>query len=391
MTIIKQIKFLRDNYIPEKLLFREEQQKDIKSKLLLGTGNILIHGDTGTGKTACVKKIAEEITDTLVVYVNCAHCNNFGSIVKECFRSIKGHEYNEKGKTTAQFSEDLKKLLKTKRKKKIVFIFDEIDKLVNKERDPQQVLGLIAENTYSNILLISNDTQALKNLDQRITSRLSAEKMYFRPYDASEIAAILEDRANKGLVENSWDYEALVALGGWVYKTSGDIRESLAIFYEMVNLAEKKKVRLTRELFEESKHKVEEMEFEEILRTLTTHQLIIISAIAKVSSEEIEGYAEARKTYEYYKLISGHNGESPVSERQVQRLIDKLVLRKLIQKATRSPKNRRGRLIVYIPEFPVKPFLEKYMEKYFDINDNTQGGGDKCVDEYFKNEGCLNK
>ena len=192
MKIIKDPNVLRANYIPNKLLFRGKLIKDILQKIDLGTGNILLHGDTGSGKTASVKNALDNLTNLIIVFVNCVKYNTYTSITKKIVEEIKGCDYKERGKNIAILSEDLEKVLKTKRKKRIIIIFDEVDKLINKERDHQQILSTILEATDSNIILISNDTTALKNLDERIESRLSPEKRFVRQYFANEIFEILK-------------------------------------------------------------------------------------------------------------------------------------------------------------------------------------------------------
>ena len=64
MKIIKDPQVLTSQYLPEKLLFRDELKKKIQDKVKIGIGNILILGDTGTGKTVTVRKAVQELRDT---------------------------------------------------------------------------------------------------------------------------------------------------------------------------------------------------------------------------------------------------------------------------------------------------------------------------------------
>ncbi len=377
MKVIKYPHILRSNYIPDKLIFREDLIRDVKLKLEIGTGNILLHGDTGSGKTAAIKNATKKENDSIVVFCNCVSYNTFASITKKIIEDIKpNYNYKERGKSIAILTGDLKKVLTTKRTKKTTFVFDEVDKLINKERDHQQILGVISELTDGNIILISNDTNALKNLDSRIESRLSPEKRFVRQYFFDEIFEILKARAKEGLEKESYDVEAIAKISKWVYQTSGDIREALNLLYEISSLAEKRNCRITPELFEEAKQKVGEIEFDEVFAGLPDHQKIIIAGVAKLSSEENEGFSEHKNLYNFYEISVENHGWKSVQFRQFERLLKKLEIRRIIEIRTISPKNRRGRLVVSFPKFDVKRFMDQYFTKYCDINDNAHGGGE---------------
>ncbi|MBI4158893.1 AAA family ATPase [Candidatus Woesearchaeota archaeon] len=311
MNVIKHPQILRSNYIPKKLLFRENLIQDIKLKLKIGTGNILIHGDTGSGKTASVRNALDETESITIIFINCVQDNTFAAIAKKVIEIIRDKDYNERGKNRSLLSEDLIKTLKTKRTKKLVFVFDEIDKLINKDRDHQQILNPILESTDSNIILISNEIDALRNLDSRLESRLSPEKKFVPQYFTNEIFEILKQRAEEGLFQESYDLEVLAHLSKHIFQTSGDIREALNLFYEVCNLAEKTNSRIVMSLLEEAKSRVDELEFDEIFAGLPLHQKIITAGIAKLSSDEAEGYAEHKKLYDFYEKTAENEASQP--------------------------------------------------------------------------------
>ena len=64
MKVIKNVNALRSNFIPDNLLFRETLIEDIILKINLGTGNILLSGDTGRGKTASVEIAIKRINSS---------------------------------------------------------------------------------------------------------------------------------------------------------------------------------------------------------------------------------------------------------------------------------------------------------------------------------------
>jgi len=360
MGIIKDPKVLTSNYMPEKLLFRDELKKKIQEKIKIGVGNILLIGDTGTGKTVTVRKAVEELKDIKFVGLNCSTDNTFATITKKAIKIVKDAPYFESGKSRGQLAEDLIKLLKTKRKKKIVFLFDEIDKLVEKERNHQEILTPILENTDSNIILISNKYEALKNLDPRIEGRLHPEKIIVGSYNAKEINDILWDRAKKGLEKRSYSREIIANIARYCYQTSGDIRDALSLLFEVSQLAESKGQKITLELLDEARERIEEVEFERMFRDLTMHQAIILGGVAFLSLKNPEGYAEIKELKDYCDKEVIRNGSKPVGFRQFENIIKKLKFKGFVRTELRIPKNRKGRLSVVFPVVDAERFVEKY-------------------------------
>jgi len=360
MKIIKDPQVLTSQYLPEKLLFRDELKKKIQDKVKIGIGNILILGDTGTGKTVTVRKAVQEFRDTKLIEINCSTENTFASITKRIIYTIRDVPYFESGKSRGQLAEDLIKVLKTKRQKKIVFLFDEIDKLIEKDRAQQEILTPILENTSVNVILISNKSEALKSLDSRIESRLHPEKLIVERYNAKEIADILLERAKKGLEKGSFDREILANISRYCYQTSGDIRDALSLFSEVSQLAENKQQKLSLELLKEAQENLEEIEFEKMFSSLTLHQALVLGGVASLSSKNSECYTEINELYNFYELETKKHNSKAVGFRQFENLLKKLRFNGYVRNEMRTPKNRKDRLSVVFPLFNVRKFMETY-------------------------------
>ncbi|OGJ12382.1 hypothetical protein A3K82_03280, partial [Candidatus Pacearchaeota archaeon RBG_19FT_COMBO_34_9] len=291
MKIIKSPEVLRSNYIPDELLFRDDLIKKIQKKIELGTGNLLLVGDTGIGKTISVKKaIIPYERQIIFVEINCSNDNSYISIAKRIIESIKKTNYSNNGKSRSQLAEELIKILKTKRKKKIILFFDEIDKLIDKERDHQEVLTPIIENTNSNIIFVSNKDQAFDKLDTRIKSRLQIQQEKVRRYSKEEIYQILLNRAQKSFNDETYDLEVLKEISKIYFHTTGDIRDALNVLFQIGELAEEKEEKITLGLLDEAQRRANEKEFLDVYETLTDHQKVIILGVANLSSDGQKGY-----------------------------------------------------------------------------------------------------
>lgn len=358
--IIKNVEAFSNNYVPENLIHRDLLILYIKEKVQLGRGNIVLWGSTGTGKTVSVRKGVHDLKNCILIEINCVRDQTFASITKRIIEIIREGKYDELGKSRSQLSDDLIKVLKTKRQKKLIFLFDEIDKLIDKDGDHQQILNPILESTDSNIILISNRIEALNKLDIRLKSRLSLERKLVHPYTANEILDILVERAKEALTESSYSIEVIAKIAKICYDTTGDLRDGLNLLYQVAYLAESQNRPITLELLPTAKSNIEEIEFDKIYQELPKHQKAVICGIAFLSLKEEEGYAEHRNLYNFYEnLVKKHNSES-VGYRQFEKYLNVLSEYDLIRLAFKTPKNRRGRVGVSYPNFDARRFMEVY-------------------------------
>jgi len=368
MKIIKNPDVLRGNYVPNQLFFRDDLKEKIQRIIRMKTGNIFLIGDTGLGKTLCVKKAVESFGKKIIFCeINCSTDDSYTSIIKRVIESIKGINYHECGKSRSQLAIDLVKVLKTKREKQIVFFIDEIDQLIDKERDHQRVLIPIVENTNANLIFASNRDWAFEKLEAKIKSRLQVEQIKVRRYDIEENYKILLDRAEEGFIENTYDLEVLQSIAKIYFHTTGDLRDALGLLFQIGQLAEEKGVRITLDLLEEAKKKTEDKGFTEIYDYLTDHQKVIVLCLAKLSLQENSGFAEVKNLYNSYEKAvinhpnsGGRDLEKPVAMRQFEYLLKKLKLTGLIRSEFRAMKQRGGRESLIFPVFDARKIMEEY-------------------------------
>ena len=291
--------------------------------------------------------------DIIFIYINCSTHNTFGSIVKKIISTLKKVLYNEQGKGRGSLTDDLIKTISSKaRKKGVVYIIDEIDKLLEKERDHQEILTPLLENTNSNVILISNKERALEKLETRIMSRLNPERYIVERYNAEETFQILLERAREGLKKGWYTTETLAKISRDCYQTTGDIRDALSVLFQAAQLAEERGIKLEKSIVDEATSKVQEMKLKESLVGLTKHQLIIVGGIAKLSLQERKGFAELNELYNFYVANLSSRDVAPVCKRQFEKLLDKIELKGLIKRKNAYLKGFQGRVCGIKLEYP---------------------------------------
>ena len=193
------------DYIPQIIKYREDQQQHMATciKPLFHDQNglhLLITGKPGIGKTVAVKKVFDELeqenSNIMTIHINCWKKDTFYKIVLHICEKV-GYKWVHNKKSDELFKEACKLL----NKKKVVFCFDEVDKL-----EDQNILYNVLEEVHKKtIFLITNEKDWLAKMDQRIRSRMVPEILEFLPYNYDETKGILEQRRETAFVQNVWD------------------------------------------------------------------------------------------------------------------------------------------------------------------------------------------
>ena len=205
-------KVLQSNYIPETILHREEQTKQVANIIapaLRGDkpSNLFIYGKTGTGKTLTIKHTTQKLLEIAereniplkIIYINCKLKRSTDTeyrLIAQLAREL-GKSIPPTGLPTEEVYKAFFKAL-NKQKQNYILVLDEIDQLVNKAGDG--VLYNLTRinddlsNSQISLIGISNDLLFVDNLDPRVKSSLSEEEVVFAPYNALQLQSILKER-----------------------------------------------------------------------------------------------------------------------------------------------------------------------------------------------------
>ncbi|KAJ8365016.1 hypothetical protein SKAU_G00138470 [Synaphobranchus kaupii] len=241
--------------VPERLLSRDKERAYIRSfltdKVKLGLpASLYISGAPGTGKTACLNCILQEMEDQLQsvqkVIINCMRLRSSQSIFPLLVQQLgasRGHDVR-----------CLENLLTTTGPT-VLLVLDEMDQLDSKAQD---VLYTIFEWPYlpKSRLCLIGIANAL-DLTDRILPRLQSQPhcrpllLHFPPYNRQELTAIMQDRLAQVSGEAVLDSAAVQFCARKVSAVSGDARKALDICRRAVEIVEsdarRKKLNLASE------------------------------------------------------------------------------------------------------------------------------------------------
>ncbi|MAH32963.1 hypothetical protein CL615_01080 [archaeon] len=336
---------LEYSFMPKILPHREEQQRHVAAcvkPLLIGKNgkNLFIYGAPGIGKTAAIRfvlnELEEETDEVVPIYINCWQKNTtFKIIVEIC--EILGYRLTHNKRTEELFAV-IKNMLN---KKAAVFAFDEIDKL-----EDFDFLYAILEDIYKKtVLLITNYSDWIENLDDRIKSRLMSEMLEFKPYNLAETRDILRQRSGYAFVPNVLDKDAFEMI---VKKTADaqDMRLGMYLMKESANIAEDKSCRkITLGHAEEAVKKTDNFTIKKSSDLIEDEQKIL--EIIKKNTEKKIG-----ELFDIYKAKGGDLGY-----KSFQRKIDKLQKNKFVTvKKTSGGKDGNTSIVKYAS--PTKKLTE---------------------------------
>ncbi|MDO8510864.1 MAG: orc1/cdc6 family replication initiation protein [Nanoarchaeota archaeon] len=250
-------KILLPSYIPDEILYREEQLQEVANILapvlrMEKPSNLFIYGKTGTGKTISMKHIivsmdkvaAQNNLPLRCIYLNCKLKRVADTEYRLIAQLIKelGQEIPSTGLPTDEVYNIFYKLL-DREKQTVLLVLDEIDQLTKKIGDEilYNLTRINVELKKSQISLvgISNNLVFTEHLDPRIKSSLSEEELIFSPYNALQIQDILRKRAANAFKEGTLQPGVIEKCAAYSARDHGDARRAIDLLRIAGELAER--------------------------------------------------------------------------------------------------------------------------------------------------------
>lgn len=370
-TILINPGVLTESYVPDYLLFRDEEVAQITRHLgryLSGIqpGSLLIHGPPGTGKTHAIKIVAKSYNEFVnetginskIIYINCKDKTYYQTLV--ALLHGLGVEFPERGLGASEAVEALTLYLRESNGRH-VFVFDEIDKLKRTYRDKEEPMNALIyrmsrldellDKEGPLIIMISNKSNIIEKIEHATRVKFTPQTIYFREYNIEELYQILLDRAERALAPGSFTTEAIAYLADLVKKNERDLRWGFRVLIEAALRAHDK---LTTELIDEAVNVVDNDMLSQVVHSLSNHQLIVLWAVAFL--ENVKILPVTGELYHVYKLVCEEVGLKPRSMRHVMHYITpKIESMGLITSREKGQGRGRGKTLVFhLEENPEK-------------------------------------
>ena len=348
--IFKNREALSSTFIPKEFPYRNNEINDFANILkpaLYGArpSNILIYGQTGTGKTAIAKYICEQIVEKAnsenkkihTAYINCKQTNTPYGILANIGKTYSS-EWDEVIPNAGWRIDKVYSALKQKADDNggiSIVILDEIDALVNKNGDEilYHLTGLNSDLNNSKIALIgiSNDTKFTTWLDPRVKSRLGEESLTFPPYNAIQIEEILAQRVRLAFNKNVVDPVVVSYCSSRAALEHGDARKALDLLRISAELAERDEREIvTVEYVGRAQSVMEKDQVRCVISTLPIHCKATLASIVFNEGKSKNGQQTTGEVYSTYKQICKLSSLEGLSQRRIGNIISELDMQGLI-------------------------------------------------------------
>lgn len=303
------------------LLHRDNELKDLEyyySKITKGktADNVLMYGETGTGKTAMIKAYTRELKTAAelngikvnIYYINCNSASSEIEVYKHLLThykithgTIKQKVSNSADSYFTFFVECLNKVDEIS-----IIILDEIDKL--KKGNTLYNLSRIKEAGFTerNVCIagISNDPDFERNMEPREESSFRPRRIVVPPYTEKQLYDILLSKAEKALYPNTWTPN-IIEMCATKAADKGDARTAI----DLLNLAVIHAEKNNKHCIDEydvlvAEHELNNGIIDQIINQMSFQKkLMLMSCFKAIDASQKKNKTTTTEAYEYYKRM----------------------------------------------------------------------------------------
>lgn len=357
---------LEINHLPEedRIVGRDEEIKNLANSVnpaVFGQSpsNLLIYGETGTGKSLCAKHVSQRLVSTAhdeginaaFTYVDCAQDSTETQAVQTVAETLNtadetGIQIPDKGIATSTYYKRLWNILDDKYDV-VLIILDEIDKLASDDILMQLSRAGEAgkvDNCKIGVIGISNKIKYKEEqLDERVKSSLCEREFVFPPYNGTQLNAIMEARKDAfrdGVLEDG----VIPKAAALAAREHGDARQAIDILRYAGEIAQSRGTRtVTEEFVVDARERAETDRFRELIRGSTPHSRHVLQALTVLSlNEDDQSGFRTTRIYDVYQEVCRQEGSDSLSLRRVRDLLKEHAFLDIIKQSRHSGGSAEG-------------------------------------------------
>jgi cell division control protein 6 len=333
---------VKDSYTPTTIVGRDTEVEKYQTALqpvINGEepDNIFIYGKTGVGKTAVTNYLLRELTNSAeqfdvaltILKINCEGSNTSYQAAIRLVNQLRNPQdhLSQAGhaewKVYEAFWDELDAIGGT-----ILIVLDEIDN-IDDDRLLYQLSRARSDNNVEQCKLgvigISNDLTYRDQLAAEVTSSLSEKSVFFPPYNATELEAVLQQRADIAFQEDALNDSVIRLCAAFGAQDAGDARKAISLLRETGDLARNESAeRITDSHIRTAQQK---LEIEEVVtgieENLSENEQLVLYALTTLDAES-DTPTRTRHIYERYCELAAVAGAREVSNRRIHDFLSDL-------------------------------------------------------------------
>ena len=320
---------LLDDYTPDTLVGRDDELEEYHAALLPAINgeqpdNIFLYGKAGVGKTASTEFLLDRLkTDAtehgVRIHTEMLNCDGKDSSYQVAVALVNSYrdsenQISDSGYPRSQVYDMLWEALDEQGGLNII-VLDEVDHL-NDDSILYQ-LSRARENrsiTEARVAVIgiSNDLTFRESLSPKVRSSLCEREISFKPYDANELQAVLDQRRKVAFEEDALAEDVIPLCAAYGASESGDARKALDLLLKVGDKAREersmganddKPKQVTKRHVKLGKQMLEREQVRRGINDLNENEQIMLYALATLAAEG-RTPIRSRKHYKRYKNLS---------------------------------------------------------------------------------------
>jgi cell division control protein 6 len=348
--IFKSQEPLENEYLPSIENFKARNQEiqsivNRLSRMIEGQSgsNFIVTGNTGYGKTACVKLVLKDLEDEMskrdldlkTTYID--DSENEHQILRKVSKDLALNDngrYNQfyNGTDLSKYYNLLTEHL-TETGEKYILVLDEIDQLFSESKDKDHGNSILKKlyETRAKVMNesdgglvvigVTNNIDIRSKFNSKNASRYADDTIQFSAYNSRELKRILEARAEKAFKDDALEEGVLSKISAKVAQEDGDARRAIRILRKTGRLAEDREMmKATKELVDEAEKKIRKNEVLQAVRTLPKQQKILLYSLIDCRRKK----PTTGDLHEHYEKVCSRNDIKSVSQRRVRDFIKDL-------------------------------------------------------------------
>lgn len=372
-SIIKDGRKLSFEYVPEKLVHREEQMHRLETlfRPMITDGSscsAFLTGSVGTGKTATARRFCEDTMNYCAtnnkqmsyMFINCRIRNTEHGILIQLLRYFD-RGFPDRGFSADEMLRSLKKHIESG-SRPFVVVLDEVDVLLkSSNKDLVYQLSRFTEDIKgpSSVSMIMISQEQITGMldDASMSSFKRANTIKFDRYAKDELRDIIRARADEALVADTMDDDVVDLLAD-IGKGYGDARLVIEMLETSASIAEEKtEGRITADDVRTANALIYSNVSENKLASLDMKRKLALLSIARaIKNEPYVSITRAEKTY---AVVCEEYGQTARKHTQFWTYVQDMEKMSLLDTMVKSEAEGGRVTYISIPDIPPKDLAKK--------------------------------
>ncbi len=326
-SVIKNLNALDFDYIPEKLIHRDEQLRFLaqmfKTLLFCVSQNVVIKGPVGTGKTVIAKKFCSSLVNIArkqgkiieYVHINCRKRSTDAMVLLGILNHFDSR-FPDRGFSVQEMLQVLSKQL-IKRDAQLLVVLDEVDSLLKKSGS-NLIYNLtrfsdeLLKEKYPISLLLISQKDVISMLDTATLSTFKRSNVLsLEKYTHGELYDIVRQRVELAFHKDTVNNDCIDLIAD-IATEWGDARFAIELLWVAGIAADHQHVEIvTPEHVRAAKAETYSIVTESKLRNLDRNLLLTLYAIAKRLKKDGTAYVNTGDAEKTYVLACEEYNEKP--------------------------------------------------------------------------------